>query len=276
MTSPDPRFPYPGARWWKFDLHTHTPASLDYGKGPRQAALRDVTPRDWLLGYMRAGLDCVVVTDHNSGGWIDRLKDALKNLEREGHEDFRPLALFPGVEITANGGVHVLAVLHLGCGSGDVAKLIGAVRYKGQPGGSDTAAEYSTIEVVEAICEAGGVPILAHVDGPSGAWKLKGNSLAPLLETDGLFAMEVLDPAHKKPRLYEDRKLNWAEVIGSDSHHPTGAEGSQFPGSRFTWIKMASPCLEGLRLALLDGGDFSLRRSDLGTAPSPKSSSARG
>ena len=25
---------WPGARWWKFDFHTHTPASMDYGKGP--------------------------------------------------------------------------------------------------------------------------------------------------------------------------------------------------------------------------------------------------
>lgn len=22
-------WPYPGARWWKFDFHTHTPASKD-------------------------------------------------------------------------------------------------------------------------------------------------------------------------------------------------------------------------------------------------------
>jgi len=21
---------YPGSRWWKFDFHNHTPASLDY------------------------------------------------------------------------------------------------------------------------------------------------------------------------------------------------------------------------------------------------------
>jgi hypothetical protein len=23
----------PGSRWWKFDFHTHTPASTDYGRG---------------------------------------------------------------------------------------------------------------------------------------------------------------------------------------------------------------------------------------------------
>ena len=262
MTNQDRDFPYPGARWWKFDVHTHTPASADYGMGRHLAALRQITPRDWLLGYMRAGLDCVAVTDHNSGAWIDRLKEALQALERERHKDFRPLKLFPGVEITANGGVHVLAILNVGCESADVAALLGAVGYEGKRGASDSAAKCSAVEVVEAICETGGVPILAHVDGHSGAWQLRGNSLAPLLDVEGLFALEVVDPSHEKPQLYRDRKLNWAEVIGSDSHYPASTDGSHFPGSRYTWIKMGSLSLEGLRLALLDGGDFSLRRSD--------------
>ena len=262
MTNKDYDFPYPGARWWKFDVHTHTPASADYGMGRHLAALRQITPRDWLLGYKRAGLDCVAVTDHNSGEWIDCLQEALQALKYEGHEDFRRLTLFPGVEITANGGVHVLAILDVGCESADVATLLGAVSYGGKRGASDEAAKYSVIEVVEAICEAGGVPILARVDGPAGAWKLSGNSLSPLLDMEGSFALEVVDPSHEKPQLYRDRKLNWAEVIGSDSHYPTNTDGSHFPGSRYTWIKMAVPSLEGLRLALLDGRDFSLRRSD--------------
>ena len=217
------------------------------------------------MNFMRAGVDCVAVTDHNSGEWIDRLKEALCELEQEDHADhadFRPLKLFPGVEITANGNTHVLALLDLNCGPTDVAALLGAVGYEGTRGASDLAANCSPIEVVKAICEAGGVPILAHVDGPAGAWKLPANTLAPLLEAEELFALEVVDPSHEKPPFYKDRKLNWVEVVGSDSHHPSGAGGSRFPGSHYTWIKMASPSLKGLRLALLDGDDFSIRRSD--------------
>jgi predicted metal-dependent phosphoesterase TrpH len=66
-----------GARWWKFDLHTHTPASEEYGKGADQAALKARTPKEWLLDYMRAGIDCVALTDHNTGAWIDRIKQAF-------------------------------------------------------------------------------------------------------------------------------------------------------------------------------------------------------
>ena len=53
-----------GARWWKCDFHTHTPASKDYGKGSDQNSLRGRSPRQWLLDYMRTDVDCVAITDH--------------------------------------------------------------------------------------------------------------------------------------------------------------------------------------------------------------------
>ena len=258
--STEHEWPYPGARWWKFDFHTHTPASADYGKGENQESLRQITPEDWLLGFMRAGVDCLAVTDHNSGAWIDKLKSALGQLEQ--HSEFRPLYLFPGVEVTANGGIHILAVFDLNKGSSEVDKLLGDVEYRGDPGVSDVAANEAPIGVVEAICKSGGIPILAHVDSPSGAWRLRGNTLGPLLDADGLFAIEVVDSESQHPGLYRQRNLTWAEVLGSDSHHPAGGQGERFPGSHYTWVKMAEPSLEGLRLALLDGEGFSIRRSD--------------
>lgn len=263
------RWPYPGARWWKFDLHTHTPASVDYGAGPTQASLRGMSPRDWLLDYMRAGVDCVAVTDHNSGEWIDELKAALAALEREASSDYRPLHLFPGVEITANGGIHVLAVLGPGKGSSHVATLLGAAGYGGEPGCSDVAASKAPIGVVEAILDAGGLPILAHVDGPSGAGALPGNTLKPLRDVEGLLAVEVVDADREMPGAYRENRPAWAEVLGSDSHHPSGGRAARFPGSHYTWVKMARPSLEGLRLALLDGGGFSIRRSDEAEALDP-------
>ena len=254
---------FPGARWWKFDFHTHTPASADYGKGPDQEAARNVTPEEWLLGFMRAGIDCVAVTDHNSGDWVDKLKTVVAGLDRGRHADYRPLRLFPGVEITANGGAHVLALFDTDKGSADINALLGAVGYHGVRGHSDRAADESPIRVVQTIAEHGGVPILAHVDGPSGAWEqLPGSSLAPLLDCPALFAMEVVNGASTPPDLYRQRRLAWAEVLGSDSHHATGQTGQRFPGSHFTWVKMAEPRLDGLRLALLDGAGFSIRRSE--------------
>ena len=259
---------YPGARWWKFDFHTHTPASSDYGKGQNQETLRRITPEEWLLDYMRAGIDCVAVTDHNSGEWIDKLKAALSKLETEKPADFRLLYLSPGVEITANSGVHVLAIFDPSKTTKDITQLLGAVHYRGTHGESARAADYSVIQVIEEIDRAGASPQLAHVDGANGAFNkvFNGNTLDPILTCGKLFAIEVCDSDALKPELYTQKNLQWAEVLGSDSHHRAGNAGQRFPGSHFTWVKMGSPSIEGLKLALLDpsldGAPLSVRRSD--------------
>ncbi|MEN6499998.1 MAG: TrlF family AAA-like ATPase [Bryobacteraceae bacterium] len=258
-----PLWPYPGSRWWKFDFHTHTPASEDYGKGPQQAQIKERTAREWLLDYMSAGMDCVAVTDHNSGAWIDQLKSALEELESEKPEGFRPIYLFPGVEISVYGGVHLLAVLDPSCTTSDVDSLLGAVGFNGTKGRSNDVTTKSFNEVVEVINRiGGGIAIPAHVDGPNGLFtRFQGTTLAQALECDTVFAMEVVDSSSQKPQVYQDKGLRLAEVLGSDAHHPVGTTGQRFSGSHFTWVKMGTPNLEGLHLALLDGA-LSLRRSD--------------
>ena len=254
---------FPGARWWKFDFHTHTPASSDYRNS-------DVTPEDWLLGFMRAKIDCVAITDHNSGDWVDRLKSALNDLEKQEHPEFRRLALFPGVEITANGGTHVLALFDPKKSSSDVSALLGAVQYRGELGKSSVAAGYSVIQVVEQVVKHGGIAIPAHIDKPRGLSELTGNTLEPLLTSKDIYAVETVDTSSEKPQLYQQHALHWAEVLGSDSHGPTEADNQRGPGSRYTWIKMEQPTIDGLRLALLDGKQFSVQRSDMqGTMPPP-------
>lgn len=257
-----PLWSYPGSRWWKFDFHTHTPASEDYGKGPQQAQLERRTPKEWLLDYMRAEIDCIAVTDHNSGVWIDRLKSALEELKSEKPEGFRPIYLFPGVEISVNGGVHLLAILDPVKTTSDVDSLLGAVGFNGTKGKSDDVTESSFLEVVRAVEQAGGIAIPAHADGPNGLFTgFQGTTLAQALECGAVFAMEVVDPSSQKPQVYQDKGLRWTEVLGSDAHHPFGNTGQRFPGSHFTWVKIGTPSLEGLRLALLDG-PLSVRRLD--------------
>jgi len=250
-----------GARWWKFDFHTHTPASDDYGKGPQQAQLKQRTPKEWLLDYMRAGIDCVAVTDHNTGAWVDQLKTALAELESRQPEGFRPLHLFPGVEISVNGGVHLLAILGCDRTTPDIDTLLGAAGFSGTKGSSAAVTSKSFGEVANAIDGAGGIPIPAHIDGANGLFNVAGTTLEQALGHEQVFAMEVVDLSAAKPPIYGQKMCRWTEVMGSDSHHPFGNAGQRYPGSHFTWVKMGSPSLEGLRLALLDG-PLSVRRSD--------------
>ncbi len=275
-TMPD-SWSYPGSRWWKFDFHAHSPASMDYGRNvPEEAALKRMEPRDWLLGFMREGIDCVAVADHNSGAWVDPLKRALGELERDKPQGFRELHLFPGVELSVNGGFHLLALFDTDKSTADVDRLLVRVGYDGNPGDSDVVTRRSGIEVVEAVLRAGGIPIPAHTDARKGLLQLKvggstgtaldQNSVGMILECPEILAMEVSDPNSARPQVYLDLKIAWTEVLGSDSHHPSCETGPKYPGSHYTWVKMAKPSLQGLRLALLDGGLFSIRRSD---APEP-------
>jgi len=252
-----------GSRWWKFDFHTHTPASEDYGKGHDQNELKNRAPQEWLLDYMRAGIDCVAITDHNSGAWIDTLKEALVKLNDEQPEGYRPLHLFPGVEISVNSGVHLLAILSCNQTKSDIDSLLGAAGFSGTKGLSDAVTNKSFIDVVKAVVSAGGIAIPAHMDENNGLFQLPGTTLQQALECKDIFAGEIVDSACSKPQAYINKKLCWTEIIGSDAHHPRGFPGENYPGSRYTWIKMASPSLEGLRLALLDGS-LSVRRSDQG------------
>ena len=140
-----------GAKWWKFDFHNHTPKSDDYGKGPNQAALKARSPREWLLDFMAAGIDCVAITDHNSGEWIDPLKEELVKLDAEKPAGYRPITLFPGVEISVNGGIHILALFDPEVSGSKIIGLLSKCGYEGQPGKMDHCTRSACADVIELI-----------------------------------------------------------------------------------------------------------------------------
>lgn len=255
---------FTGARWWKFDFHTHTPASSDYGKGTQQAILQEKKPQEWLLDFMRAKIDCVAVTDHNVGDWIDKLNGAYQDLEREPHKEFRKLYLFPGVEINLADGVHLLAILDPAKRKSDIDQLLGRIHLKRN---STDPREHNTtmsfLEVISQIRAIGGLAIPAHADDKRhGLLSLyaKRPILQKILESEDLIAIEVQssDSLNKLSSM----SLRCSAVIGSDSHHPSGELGQRFPGSHFTWIKMGTPSIEGLRLALIDGAQLSVLQNE--------------
>ena len=92
---------WPGSRWWRVDLHCRSPASHDFR--PEQAS----SSPDW-IGWVEAardaGLHAVAVTDHNSAAGIDHLQRVATQVENA------PV-LFPGVELTAADGCHLLLLM---------------------------------------------------------------------------------------------------------------------------------------------------------------------
>ena len=236
-------FQFKGARWWKFDFHTHTHASDDVRKENMS-----LSHEDWLKAFMDEGIDCVAITDHNSGEWIDDLKRVLKDIESNPPEWYKPLYLFPSVEIGASEGVHILAIFGKDKGESDIDQLLGAAGYRDTKGKSGGLSSKSTTEVIDKIVEFGGIPIPAHVDQPKGLFEqLDGSPLEQVLRNDNIYAVELRDCNYPKPQVYVNEKLQWAEIIGSDVH-----DFSQDSFGTFTWIKMDEPSIEGLRLALQD------------------------
>lgn len=267
---------YPGARWWKFDFHTHTPASKDTGAWQAAIGTADeLTPETWLLKYMAVEVDCVAVTDHNSGEWVDKLKSAYVSMKRAAEAGtpppgFRELHVFPGVEISVQGGFHLLAIFDPSASSRTIDDLLAKVDYSGTRGDSDGVTREGGAKVVERVLAEGGIAIPAHVDGAKGLLQLEAGTrkcqldtttVKQVLQEPGLLALEWCDQAARKPIVLDELTLSLASVVGSDCH---SFRGAAVPGSRFTWIKMATPSLAGLRLALLDGQGVSVRRGDDG------------
>ena len=249
-----------GAKWWKFDFHNHTPKSNDFGKG--DAVHMAITPEDWLLMYMNAGIDCVAITDHNSGEWIDVLKSTLEEMEFLQPTGYKKLYLFPGVEISASGNIHILALFDPSSGTAEVQTLLGAVRFPAAHIGTTDAVSPNSVEdVINAIHAVGAVAIPAHVDKASGLFSLTGYTLTQAINTEGLLSIELIDKAAVKPELYIQSKLQLAEVVGTDSHIAAQV------GTNYTWVKMGEPSLDALKLALHDGEDGIKRKDEISVDP---------
>lgn len=269
---------YPGTRWHKCDLHVHTPASQCFTD-------RDtVTPEQWVQACIDKGLTCVAVTDHNTGEWIDKIKEASEGLG---------LTVFPGLELTCSEAkVHLLVIFDTNATTQIVEDFVikcGINRDKFSE--QDAHSILSIAEVLNEAKTAGAIVIPAHVDEFNG---LKNAANATL---DTLFSSELVDAVQvvhrdfaltdedyqaldkndvlqsqisyyglkenglslndlKKSRGCVSKAIDSGKSILtlSDNPHQQGdsKHGLWGIGSRYTWLKMEqSPSLESLRQALI-------------------------
>ena len=243
---------WPGSRWWRVDLHTHSPASYDFKPDA------DRTAKDWaawVSAAKSAGLDAVALTDHNTPQGIAGIQQAAWA---------QGLTVFPGVEVTV-GGIHLLCLLDPGCDRDNVLDLLSRLGI--DPSMFDQREATSSkgiVEVIELATGAGAIVVAAHVNGPRGLLTMApGQDRLNSLTAPGLLAAEVgplptvgdgwLDPDGGEVKSWLDgsktKGPRLPTVWCSDSHAFAEA------GRRFTWVKMTRPDAEGLRLALLDGPD---------------------
>ncbi len=239
--------PIVGSKWWRVDFHCHSPRSTDY----RDPA---ATPREWLLRCMAVGLDAIVVTDHQSGQWAIDVQAELQRLSEEQPAGYRPLVVFPGVEIMSQ-NIHWLAIFDpVECQR--PSQLLGAARIVGDEGDHDGHVRGSPDDIIDYVRQTQrGIVIPAHVDRPRGLFteQVAGQIMDDFMANDHLYAMEVVDWGFSDARA---DSTGWAKVMGSDAHCLSDI------GQRSTWVKMSRPDIDGLRLALSDGVQ-SVRSFDL-------------
>ena len=247
-----------GSKWWKFDLHAHTPASYDF-KGD------DKDFETWLIGARDAGLDAVAVTDHNSAKGIEGAQNAILRVENA------PV-VFPGVELTTVDGLHLLLIADPDDGQARILDLLSKAEVPLSERGTQKSRSQLNVEKILDKCGDEAVIIAAHVNTEDGILQLRGEQRISVLQHRNLAAVEV-NPF----RCLDD--LSWIDgsepavgralprVWSSDSHRPGDI------GQRFTWIKMTKLNLEGLRLALMDG-DSSLIPARANDAEDPNNARA--
>ena len=232
---------WPGSRWWRVDFHTHSPASYDFGSN------EDRTNPDWTRWVKMGGAAClnaVAITDHNTAAGISELKQAANGLQDV------PV-LFPGVEITASDGVHLLLLMDPTSTQQHVEELLTRIDIPVNQRGRDIARSPFSVEQILDECENNALIVGAHVNGPDGLLQHGGQQRLAVLRHRNLAAVEV-DPGKEIDESWLDGRLpeigrKISQVWSSDGHDLNEL------GRRFTWVKMTRPNLEGLRLALLDG-----------------------
>jgi len=219
-----------GARFRKADLHVHTPGSYDYKQ-------KSLDPSDLVDAFIDEGLELVVAADHNCTGWF-------RELHKEANSRPESLEVLPGVEITTPQGgdnqIHVVGVFPPD-NSTKIQQLLGKIDVD-PTNPSDTQASQRIPEICEHIQDRGGLPILAHIDGHSGAHTEteSGNIRDKIFDPDRVAAIEVVSPSsrHEYPE--------FPAVRSSDAHSPDEL------GRGYTYLKMTQPSFEGLQTALSD------------------------
>ena len=247
-----------GLSFQKIDLHVHTPASYDFKD-------KTVTPEQIVQQAISTGLAAIAITDHHTGAFIDKVKEAAKG---------RGLVVFPGVEITCTGGeegIHVVAILDVDKDQKHIESLLATLKIKPEDQGKrETATVMSPFDVISLINNQGGLAILAHCTSAKGVLaEMKGSTRTKIFENRGLFAVEApesdftdLVKKQKGTRaidLLNGNNTNYAlRCLGvytaSDSRMPTDDSHTLAGiGSRYTLFKVDEEInLESLRQCFID------------------------
>lgn len=266
-----------GNKWYKCDLHIHSTASQCFQD-------KKVTAKEWVEECLNKGLDCVALTDHNTGENIDEYKRVASE---------NGLVFFPGVELTCGeNGTHLLVLFDLSAGTNEISDFLTEMGIKREDWATAEACSMkSVLEVIDFAEREGLLVIPAHIDEFNGISSAKFGNLKKIFEAESIHAVQAVQKEFFENRsemiarserdaIYESvnaryhnrvgndtleswyksvveaEKTNMTFLTFSDNPHSKGnsKHGLWGIGTRYSYIKMKDkPNLGSLRDALMLG-----------------------
>lgn len=237
-----------GSKWYKCDFHLHTSKSKCF--------IEDKDLDLWVDKVLEQKLDCVAVTNHNSDGDIDILKDILGK---------KGVVFFPGVEITCSDSkVHLLVIFDVKSKQDDVKTfLIQAGIKVSDFGEEDTCSSKSIVDIAQIAEENNALIIAAHVNEFSSIKNVKQfqvledffsrdnvvgiqitKSLEEIFRENDSDVRKILDIAIKKNKAI----LSFSDNPSLDNRSKHGVSGI---GEKYSFIKLSEyPTIASLKQAL--------------------------
>lgn len=273
-------------KWYRMDLHLHTPASSDYEQP-------GVTCLDILRRAEEKGVHIQAITDHNTVAGYRAMQEEIKKLElleslnrlqedeRKSLEEYRRLLkdilVLPGFEFTATFGFHILGIFPPDTPVRTLEHLLLQLKVpadKLDAGATEVGATTDVLTVYRLINEAGGLVIAAHANTAHGVAMqgigFGGQTRIAWTQDEYLHALEVTDLEKKgrqtTARFFDGSKPEYPRrmhcIQGTDAHRLTGdpAHPERLGvGERLTEIQLEECTFEAIKEAL-SGTDFSVTR----------------
>ncbi|MFH0958517.1 MAG: AAA family ATPase, partial [Pseudomonadota bacterium] len=276
-----PLLEYRGARFYKCDLHMHTPAEPQNWRGQQmdtdEAGMR-IAADEYIQRCYESGLEVIAITDHNfaSKQFIPFLRQSIVNMVPK--FNYR-IVLFPGFEFYANvgKGCHCLVLFDPKADLETIDHTLTqcGVDHPRFEGRTPERSKKNLTEILETIQKKGengllsGIVICPHSKSDAGIFD--NARIADWLQQDefknsDLYCIEV-------PKAPDAMKEGWQKLFGAGADcdpawrrirpiacimssdakalTPDGTK-ENYIGFRHTWIKMGEPSVEALRQAFLD------------------------
>lgn len=235
------------AKWYKVDFHTHTPESRCFPD-------KSITAEKWLRSAKESGLNAVVVTDHNSVGFISKIDSIKSDYEDDNFKVFYGIELCVSAEFT-----HLLVIFNNTLTVTQIEDAI--ISDLGLKRDNWTNTEISVSEKqLKDLCNEMRNDIFiipAHFASEKGLGRVNSNAIKAYQDFLHFDAIEVRTEhdVNEYNNKLQNKVIN-AAVLITGSDNPSNIDEAEHSieglGKKYTWMKMSSISFEGMRQVFID------------------------